>query len=169
MHIFRWALVAATVSLLTTSGCGYFPSEMSIPGKLPPAKRPPPYARITGKPHVVSCATPARGFPTLSFDEVFTFTENPRQPFVESYGLPQQFDVIAYVWGAERCTPAAFCNYGDYYQLLGRGPRGDFATWISTPQYPRITIQSPCGQRLKVGQGYRFSFSDGQLVGFSPN
>ncbi|MCO1334723.1 hypothetical protein MO867_10260 [Microbulbifer sp. OS29] len=168
MYIFRWAVIAVVYTTLSVSGCGYFPSEMSIPGKVP-AKRPPPHARITGKPHVVSCATPARGFPSISFDDVFTFTENPRQPFRESSSLPPHFDVVGYVWGAERCTPAAFCSSGDYYQLLGRGPSGDFQTWISTPQYPRITIQSPCAKRLQVGQGYRFSFSDGQLVGFSPD
>ncbi|MFC6978037.1 hypothetical protein [Microbulbifer taiwanensis] len=36
-----------------------------------------------------------------------------------------------------------------------------------TPQYPRITIQSTCRDRLKVGERYRFSFSRGKLVGFS--
>ncbi|WP_299942195.1 hypothetical protein [uncultured Microbulbifer sp.] len=166
MRIRAWGATPVALALLSASGCGYFPSEMAIAGK---EKVPPAHTRITGKPQVVSCTTPARGFPPIPFDDLYLFTSNLRRPFRENPGLPVQYDVNAYVWGGERCAPQAFCNNGDYYWLIGRGPGDDFQTWAITPHYPRMTIQSPCSEQLQVGQRYRFSFSRGQLVGFSPD
>ncbi|GAB2888172.1 hypothetical protein ACCI51_01820 [Microbulbifer echini] len=164
MRIFAWAATLAALALLTASGCGYLPSEMTIVGK---EKAPPPYARITGKPQVVSCAIPAQGFRPVTFDSLYTFTGSEREPFQEKTNVPMQYDVLAYVWGSERCAPRAFCKRGDYYWLIGRGPGNDFQTWVVTPQYPRMIIQSPCAERLRIGLRYRFSFNRGKLVGFS--
>ncbi|MFA0811540.1 hypothetical protein [Microbulbifer epialgicus] len=164
MRLFARVVTLVVLALLLASGCGYLPSEMTIAGK---KKAPPPHARITGKPQVVSCATPARGFRPIAFNELYIFTGDAPQPFHEKTDLPAQFDVEAYVWGSEQCAPRAFCKKGNYYLLIGRGPGNDFDTWVVTPQYPRMIIQSPCYEWLRVGQRYRFSFSRGKLVGFS--
>lgn len=166
MRIFTWTVTLAALALLSSSGCGYLPSEMTIAGK---EKAPPPHARITGKPQVVSCNTPAQGFRPIAFDTLYTFTGDERQPFHEKSSLPAQYDVDAYVWGSERCAPRAFCKRGDYYWLIGRGPGDEFNTWVVTPQHPRMIIQSTCFEWLRVGQRYRFSFNRGKLVGFSRN
>ncbi|WHI51788.1 hypothetical protein P3339_02855 [Microbulbifer sp. MLAF003] len=110
---------------------------------------------------------PSQGFRPIAFDALYTFTGDERQPFQEKTSIPAQFDVEAYVWGSERCAPSAFCKRGDYYWLIGRGPGNEFNTWVVTPQYPRMIIQSPCYEWLRIGQRYRFSFSRGKLVGFS--
>lgn len=153
-------LLLGTLILAAPSGCGYLPSELAKPGK----GKPQPHARVNAVQHTTSCGTPARGFRRLRFDDLYITTGDPDVPFRESSNRPAQYDVRAYVWGYGKCRG---CRGGDHYWLIERGPEGDFSTWVVTPQYPRITIQSTCSQQLKVGQRYRFSFSRGKLVGFS--
>jgi len=163
-------LVAAVgaLALMVAGGCGYLPSELAPPEKKDEEQeKPAPRARIVAKQHTASCAAPARGFRRVQFDSLYATTGDPDRPFREADDLPAQFDVSAYVWGFDDCMRAGTCEGGDHYWLIGRGPRDDFTTWVVTPQFPRITIQSTCRERLKVGERYRFSFSRGQLVGFS--
>ncbi|SDJ97414.1 hypothetical protein [Microbulbifer yueqingensis] len=155
---------AAVLSLImAVAGCGYLPSELSG-GKKPAAGA---HARVVARPHSVSCDTPARGFRKVSFARLYQTTGDRKEPFRESADLPAQYDVDAYVWGYRKCHTGENCTAGDHYWLIERGPGDDFEVWVVTPQYPRIAIQSSCRDRLKVGQRYRFSFSRGQLVGFS--
>ncbi len=157
------AVAIGTLALISTSGCGYLPSELAKPGE----GKTRGHARILAKQHTVSCKTQARGFRRVKFDDLYTFTDDARQPFREADNTPAQYDVSAYVWGFDNCMTGGTCTGGDHYWLIGRGPGSDFTTWVVTPQYPRITIQSTCRDRLKVGERYRFSFSRGKLVGFS--
>lgn len=187
----RVMTVLGVLALVSLSGCGYLPSEMEIPdakeseGKEAEAKpdkakpekaeaRAEPrkakrtaHARIRAKPHTVDCDTPARGFQQVAFDDLYTITGDSDAPFREADDRPAQFNVAAYVWGSDRCSQYADCEQGDHYWLIGKGPRGDYRTWVVTPQFPRIPIQSTCRDKLKVGERFRFSFSHGKLVGFS--
>lgn len=159
----RFTGLAAAVGVLALASCGYLPSELAKPGE----DKTRPHARVVAKQHTVSCKTPARGFRRVKFDDLYTFTDDSEQPFREAENTPAQYDVSAYVWGFDNCMQAGSCTGGDHYWLIGRGPGNDFTTWVVTPQYPRLTIQSPCRDRLRVGERYRFSFSRGKLVGFS--
>ncbi|AMX03351.1 hypothetical protein [Microbulbifer thermotolerans] len=163
MRFIDFAAAAGTLILLVSSGCGYLPSEMDKEKK----DKDRGHARAVTKPHTVSCKTPARGFRQVAFDDLYVFTGDSEQPFREAENTPAQYDVNAYVWGFDNCMEAGQCEGGDRYWLIGRGPGKAFTTWVVTPQYPRITIQSPCRNRLKIGKRYRFSFSRGELVGFS--
>ncbi|WP_323845528.1 hypothetical protein [Microbulbifer magnicolonia] len=163
MRLFGLAATIGAFALAATAGCGYLPSELEAPGK----GKSGPHARVTAKLHTVSCTTPARGFRRVKFDDLFAFTDDSEHPFREAYNTPAQYDVNAYVWGFDNCMKRGTCDQGDHYWLIGRGPGNDFSTWVVTPQFPRITIQSQCQKQLKVGERYRFSFSRGQLVGFS--
>ncbi|GAA5524837.1 hypothetical protein Maes01_01396 [Microbulbifer aestuariivivens] len=164
MRFSRLAALVGILALGLTSGCGYLPSEDTIRTG---GKKSSAHANISVKPHSVDCGTPARGFRKLPFREIFTFNNADDPPFSESSKLPAQFDVDAYVWGFEACRRTGTCGEGDQYWLIGSGPGGDFSTWVVTPQYPRLLIQSSCRNQLKVGERYRFSFSRGKLVGFS--
>ncbi|SEA46796.1 hypothetical protein [Microbulbifer marinus] len=161
MRFFGLAATISACALVVTSGCGYLPSEMSA------GKKSTAHARIKAKQHTVSCSTPARGFRRVKFDDLYTFTDNSEHPFQEAANTPAQYDVDAYVWGSDNCMRRGKCTGGDHYWLIGRGPGNDFSTWVVTPQFPRITIQSNCPNQLKVGRRYRFSFSRGSLVGIS--
>jgi hypothetical protein len=164
--VVRFSSLTAIIGILAlalTSGCGYLPSEDTVRT----AGKPSAHARISVKPQTVSCGTPARGFRTLGFKEIFTFNRSDNPAFSESGKLPAQFDVYAYVWGHQDCRKTNSCGKGDYYWLIERGPGNDFSTWVVTPQHPHFTIQSSCRGQLKVGERYRFSFSRGKLVGFS--
>ena len=153
------------MALGIVGGCGYLPSELS---KLDSgADGSGPHARVIAIPHTASCDTPARGFRTLSFDDLFATTGDPDKPFRKVASAPAQYDISAYVWGSDNCSQRGKCSGGDRFWLIERGPGSDFSTWVVTPQFPRITIQSNCRDRLKVGKRYRFSFSRGTLVGFS--
>lgn len=164
MRYYGLILTACALTLAALASCGHLPSELAQPKA---DKKPSPLARVAPKRHTVSCETPSRGFRELRFSQLFTTTEDPNHPFHESTALPPQYDVHAFVWGYDDCAAAGTCASGDHYWLIERGPEGDFPTWVVTPQYPRITIHSNCRGKLKVGEQYRFSFSRGQLVGFS--
>ncbi|SHF18994.1 hypothetical protein SAMN04487965_1586 [Microbulbifer donghaiensis] len=163
MRFIGLAASIGALALAVTSGCGYLPSEMSGARK----DKSGAHARIKAKQHTVSCKTPARGFRRIKFDDLYTFTDNSAEPFREADNTPAQYDVDAYVWGFDNCMKRGTCTGGDHYWLIGRGPGNDFSTWVVTPQFPRITIQSTCQQQLRVGNRYRFSFSRGKLVGMS--
>lgn len=162
MRFFGPIIFTGTLAFFSTSGCGYLPSELA-----PKKKEKPAHARVVAKQHTVSCGTPTRGFRKVGFDDLYATTGDLDHPFREADDTPVQYDVNAYVWGFDNCVQAGTCKGGDNYWLIGRGPGNDFTTWVVTPQFPRITIQSPCRQRLRVGERYRFSFSRGHLVGFS--
>lgn len=149
------------------SGCGYLPSQME------PQKK---TESSTGgdldhsaKIHTSSCTTRAKGYTRLGFDDLYDITNDPQQPFKPAADVPEKYDVRAYVWGYDNCMEKGTCSHGDRYWLIKRGPGNDFSTWVVTPQYPRITIESRCKGQLKVGERYRFSFKNGNLVGFSKN
>ncbi|WP_237055730.1 hypothetical protein [Microbulbifer sediminum] len=161
MQFFRAAVLAGLMGI-AGSGCGYLPSELDS-GK----KSNSGHARVTAKQHTTSCDAPARGFRKVSFSRLYRTTGDRKTPFEENSELPAQYDVYAYVWGYGKCNASGDCAAGDHYWLIERGPGNDFSTWVVTPQYPRITIQSQCRDRLHVGKRYRFSFSRGHLVGFS--
>lgn len=158
-----FALATATLA----SGCGYLPSEMEHKPKA--AKR---KAGDLDQPpivHTASCGARARGYKRLSFDDLFVFTQDQNQPFAAASNLPEKYDIRAYVWGYDNCMEKGTCKHGDHFWLIKRGPEDDFSTWVVTPQYPRITIESHCKDTLKVGERYRFSFKQGKLVGVSKN
>lgn len=165
MRYFDVAAALAVAALASLSSCGYLPSEMAVPGAR--KSGPGPHARIVTHRQTVNCGTPARGFRRVTFDDIYTTTGDPDIPFVEKKSAPAQFDITAYVWGSDNCSKTGRCSGGDHYWLIERGPGDDFSTWVVTPQYPRITIHSSCRGQLKVGRRYRFSFSRGELVGFS--
>lgn len=169
MRLYGVAAAICALSLVFLGGCGYLPSEMSATAskKDDAQSRPEPHARISVKRQTVSCNTSAQNFREIPFDNLFRTTGKTRRPFVEAPDLPAQFDVYAYVWGYDNCSQAGTCESGGHYWLIGRGPGREFRTWVVTPQFPRLTIHSVCRDRLKVGQRFRFSFSRGQLVGFS--
>ena len=152
---------------LSLSGCGYLPSEMN--GDIKTDKSKPPGTAAIVAMHTASCETPAKGYKLVSFDTLYEFTDDPRQPFQPSANLPAKYDVRAYLWGYDNCMAKGTCKHGDHYWLIKRGPEDDFATWVVTPQYPRITIASRCKDHLKVGKRYRLSFENGKLVGLSRN
>ena len=152
---------------LSLSGCGYLPSEMESEIKTDKSK--PPEATAGASIHAASCETRAKGYKLVTFDDLYTFTEDPRQPFQPAANLPAKYDVRAYLWGYDNCLEKGTCQHGDHYWLIKRGPEGDFSTWVVTPQFPRITIESRCKDHLKVGKRYRLSFDNGKLVGFSRN
>ncbi|WP_428820249.1 hypothetical protein [Microbulbifer sp. MCCC 1A16149] len=156
--------VGVAMCSLAMTGCGYLPSEME-----PDPKAGAPKAAAGVSIHAASCETRAKGYKILSFDDLYNFTDDPRHPFQPAPNLPAKYDVRAYVWGYDNCLEKGRCEHGDYYWLIKRGPEGDFSTWVVTPQFPRITIESRCKNDLKVGQRYRFSFDNGKLVGFSKN
>ena len=162
MRLRGLALLLGFLTLASVQGCGYLPSQMSGSGK----KSDSAHARINARMHNASCNAGARGFRNVRFRDIFISTGDPDQPFRESKQQPAQYDVSAYVWGYESCAQAG-CSGGGHFFLIEPGPRGDFTTWVVTPQYPRIVIESSCRDRLKVGERYRFSFSRGALVGFS--
>ncbi|WP_193161810.1 hypothetical protein [Microbulbifer hainanensis] len=157
------ALIVIALGML--SGCGYLPSELSTPGS--DADSGGPHARIIAIQHTASCDTPARGFRTITFDDLYATTGDPDKPFRKVASAPAQYDINAYVWGTDNCSRRGQCNGGDHFWLIERGPGSDFSTWVVTPQFPRITIQSNCRDQLKVGKRYRFSFSRGALIGIS--
>ncbi|MBB3063236.1 hypothetical protein [Microbulbifer rhizosphaerae] len=171
------AAILGVLALLSASGCGHLPSELAPPKKkesetqketvTQKAAAHANHARVAAQRHTVSCDTPARDFRKIRFDDLYITTGDPDKPFRVSEKAPAQYDIAAYVWGYDNCVQAGTCKGGDHYWLIGRGPGNDFRTWVTTPQYPRITVQSECRQRLKVGEKYRFSFSRGKLVGFS--
>lgn len=154
-------------SLALISGCGHLPSEMG--SKPRTSKVAPPEAAAEVVIHTASCSARARGYRLVAFDELYEFTDNPQQPFQRTTSAPTQYDVRAYVWGYDNCLEKGTCQHGDHYWLINRGPGNDFPTWVVTPQYPRITIESRCRDHLKVGERYRFSFKNGKLVGVSKN
>lgn len=155
------ALLLGFLLLVSVQGCGYLPSQMAGAGK----KSDSAHARINARKHTASCDTGARGFRNVRFRDIFITTGDRDQPFRESDRQPAQYDVNAYVWGFENCTESG-CDGGHFF-LIERGPGSDFSTWVVTPQYPRIVIESRCLKQLKVGERYRFSFSRGTLIGFS--
>nr|WP_010130238.1 hypothetical protein [Microbulbifer agarilyticus] len=169
MRYFSGSALCAGVALwsLALTGCGYLPSEMN--GKPKPADAKSQDAAPEVINHVASCSTRAKGHKLLSFNDLYVATNDPHLPFQRASNLPRKFDVRAYVWGFQSCENLSDCNTGDHYWLIGRGPGDDFSTWVVTPQFPRITISSSCRNKLKVGERYRFSFSNGQLTGFSKN
>ena len=161
MRLHGLALLLGFLSLVSVQGCGYLPSQMAGSGKASDSA----HARINARKHTASCDTGARGFRNVRFSDIFVTTGDPDVPFRESDKSPAQYDVSAYVWGYQSCSQSG-CAGGHYF-LIERGPGGDFSTWVVTPQYPRIVIESRCRDQLKVGERYRFSFSRGTLVGFS--
>lgn len=167
MRFYRVAAALGLLALVFCPACGYLPSDMNSSDSDDSDSTRSTHARVKAKPHTVGCDAPARGFQRVAFRDLYTITGNPKSPFREADDMPTQFDVTAYVWGRTRCSQHESCEQGDHYWLIGKGPRGDFQTWVVTPQFPRIPIQSTCRQKLKVGEGYRFSFSHGKLVGFS--
>lgn len=181
MRFYGLAAILGVLALLSTSGCGHLPSELAPPEKKETetqkkeavtqkksvTQKAAAHAHVAARPHTVSCDTPARDFRKIRFDDLYITTGDPDNPFRVSEKAPAQYDIAAYVWGSDSCVQAGTCKGGDHYWLIGRGPGDDFRTWVTTPQYPRITVQSECRQRLKVGEKYRFSFSRGKLVGFS--
>ncbi|MEX2961581.1 hypothetical protein [Microbulbifer sp. TYP-18] len=152
------AAAICALYLLLAQGCGYLPSEM--PG-------------VKGRDsngvlrHTTRCSNGARGFSHLTFADLFITTGDPDTPFRASDKLPQEYDVSAYVWSYKSCEGTPNCAGGGYFTLIERGPRGDYGTWVVTPQYPRIVVQSRCRDQLRTGERYRFSFSRGQMVGFN--
>ncbi|MCA0894548.1 hypothetical protein [Microbulbifer agarilyticus] len=169
MRYFSGSALCAGLALwgVTLTGCGYLPSEMD--GKPKAAEAKPQDASAEVFNHVASCGARAKGYKLLPFNDLYVTTDDPRFPFQRASNLPRNFDVRAYVWGFQSCESLSDCNGGDHYWLIGRGPGDDFSTWVVTPQFPRITISSSCRNTLKVGERYRFSFSNGQLTGFSRN
>lgn len=169
MRYFACGGLCVTLALwsLALSGCGYLPSEME--GKPKDNDSKPPETAAGVALHTVGCDVRARNFKLLTFDDLYTFTDNPRHPFQPAANLPGKYDVRAFVWGYDKCMERGTCQHGDRYWLIKRGAEGDFTTWVVTPQFPRITIESRCKERLKVGERYRFSFENGKLVGFSRN
>ncbi|MBB5212527.1 hypothetical protein [Microbulbifer hydrolyticus] len=159
--------VGVTLWGLSMSGCGYLPSEMEPDPKTDKSK--PPEAVAGVYMHAASCATRAKGYKLLNFEDLYDATGDPRHPFRPAAGVPNKYDVRAYVWGYDNCLEKGTCQHGDHYWLINRGPDGDFSTWVVTPQFPRITIESRCKDQLKVGKRYRLSFDNGKLVGFSLN
>ncbi|WP_158681557.1 hypothetical protein [Microbulbifer pacificus] len=149
------------------SGCGYLPSEME--GKPKSGKSMPPESTAGVAMHAASCEVRAKGYKLQTFDDLYEFTDDPRHPFQPATNLPAKYDVQAFVWGYDNCLERGTCQHGDHYWLIKRGPEEDFSTWVVTPQFPRITIESRCKENLKVGERYRFSFEGGKLVGFSKN
>ncbi|WP_299596454.1 hypothetical protein [uncultured Microbulbifer sp.] len=152
---------------LSMSGCGYLPSEME--SEIGTGKSKTPEAAAGVSIHAASCKTPAKGFKLVTFDDLYDVTDDPRLPFRPASNLPQKYDVRAFVWGYDNCQEKGTCQHGDHYWLIRRGPEGDFSTWVVTPQFPRITIESRCKEHLKVGKRYRLSFDNGKLVGLSRN
>ncbi|WP_226666652.1 hypothetical protein [Microbulbifer aggregans] len=159
-------LFIAVFAALAT-GCGYLPSAMEPETKAEKSK--PDETDQSVKVHTVSCKTRAKGYNLASFDDLFVFSGDAREPFHPATGLPSKYDVRAYVWGFDNCMERGVCTQGDHYWLIKRGPEDDFSTWVVTPQFPRITIKSSCKNTFKVGERYRFSFSKGKLVGVSKN
>ncbi|MCK7598683.1 hypothetical protein M0G74_15500 [Microbulbifer sp. CAU 1566] len=152
---------------LAQTGCGYLPSEMEPKPKAEKSKAPESAAGVSL--HAASCDSRAKGYQTVAFDDLYDVTGDPRHPFSPAANIPAKYDVRAYVWGYDNCGEKGTCQHGDYYWLIKRGPEDDFSTWVVTPQFPRITIESRCKGQLKVGERYRFSFDNGKLVGFSKN
>ncbi|WP_043320758.1 hypothetical protein [Microbulbifer sp. HZ11] len=152
---------------LTISGCGYLPSEMAPKPKATESKAPEAAAGVNL--HAASCDTRAKGYEVVTFGDLYEITGDTRDPFRPAVNIPAKYDVRAFVWGYDNCMAKGNCAHGDHYWLIGRGPEGDFSTWVVTPQFPRITIESRCKAHLKVGERYRFSFDNGKLVGFSKN
>lgn len=183
MRFYGAITALGVLTLVSLQGCGHLPSEMAEPEgeeaekpespartetkAAPQRSGRPAHARIKAKPHTVDCNSPAKGFQRVAFRDLYTETGDTDAPFREADSAPSQFDVSAYVWGYDQCTGAGTCEGGDHYWLIGNGPRGDLQTWVVTPQFPRITIQSTCDEKLEVGERFRFSFSHGKLVGFS--
>ncbi|WP_295800501.1 hypothetical protein [uncultured Microbulbifer sp.] len=170
MRLFSSVPLMALIALSSaafTSGCGYLPSEMEPKPKAETRRT----SDIDLEPivHSASCGARARGYKRLGFDDLFVFTEDQSRPFAAASDLPGKYDVRAYVWGFDNCMAKGTCSQGDHYWLIKRGPEDDFTTWVVTPQYPRITIESRCKDALKVGERYRFSFRNGKLVGISKN
>ncbi|WOX06795.1 hypothetical protein [Microbulbifer pacificus] len=159
--------VGVALCSVTMTGCGYLPSEMDGKPKTDKSKSPEAAAGVAL--HTASCEVRAKGYTLLKFDDLYEFTDDPRHPFQPAADLPAKYDVHAFVWGYDNCMERGACQHGDYYWLIRRGPEDDFTTWVVTPQFPRITIESRCKDRLKVGEGYRLSFENGNLVGFSKN
>ncbi|QIL91425.1 hypothetical protein GNX18_17780 [Microbulbifer sp. SH-1] len=169
MRYFACGGLCVTLALwsLALSGCGYLPSEME--GKPKNHNSNPPETAAGVALHAVGCDVRAKNFKLLKFDDLYTFTNDPKHPFQPAANLPSKYDVRAFVWGYDNCKARGTCQHGDHYWLIKRGAEGDFTTWVVTPQFPRITIESRCKERLKVGERYRFSFENGKLVGFSRN
>lgn len=169
MRHFACGGLCTTLALwsLALSGCGYLPSEMEGKPKSDTSK--PPEASAGVAIHAAGCEVRAKNFKLLTFDDLYDITGDPRHPFRPSANLPAKYDVRAFVWGYDNCRERGTCQHGDHYWLIRRGPEDDFTTWVVTPQFPRITIESRCKEQLKVGERYRFSFESGKLVGFSKN
>ena len=166
MRFYGVAAILCGLILVAAGGCGYLPSEMTLPGQEKKSGRN-AHASVASKPHTVGCSEPAKGYQLVRFKDLYTVTGNANKPFREAKNVPTQFDVKAYVWGSDNCSRSGSCAGGDHFWLIGRGPGNDFKTWVVTPQFPRLTIQSSCRDKLKVGERFRFSFSHGKLVGFS--
>lgn len=152
---------------LAMSGCGYLPSEMEPDPKTDKSAAPDAAAGVSI--HAASCKAPAKGYKLVRFGDLFDFTDDPRHPFRPAADRPQKYDVRAFLWGYDNCLAKGTCQHGDHYWLIQRGPEEDFSTWVVTPQFPRITIESRCKEHFKVGQRYRLSFDNGKLVGLSRN
>ncbi|WP_066967297.1 hypothetical protein [Microbulbifer sp. Q7] len=159
--------VVVTMWSLSLSGCGYLPSEMDAGAKT--SKSPEPGAAAGVVVHTANCETRAKGFKLLNFDDLYTVTGDPREPFRPAQNLPDTYDVQAYLWGYDNCLQKGNCQHGDHYWMIKRGPEDDFSTWVVTPQFPRITIESRCKDQLKIGKRYRLSIKNGKLVGLSRN
>ncbi|WGL18307.1 hypothetical protein PVT68_08435 [Microbulbifer bruguierae] len=167
MRYFGCGAICAGLALwsLALSGCGYLPSEME---PTPKTEKSPETADGVSL-HAASCDVKAKGYKLVDFGDLYDATSDPRHPFRPATNLPAKYDVRAYVWGYDNCMEKGQCQNGDHYWLIKRGPENDFSTWVVTPQFPRITIESRCKDRLKVGERYRLSFENGNLVGFSKN
>ncbi|MFV8784288.1 hypothetical protein ACNKU7_17860 [Microbulbifer sp. SA54] len=170
MRFFRSVPVLALCIVVFTAmatGCGYLPSEMDPKSKTQKSKSGDEDQAV--KEHTASCDVRAKGYKLASFDDLFEFTGDAREPFQPAANQPAKYDVRAYVWGFDNCMERGACNDGDHYWLIKRGPEDDFSTWVVTPQHPQITIKSRCRDKFKVGERYRFSFNNGKLVGFTRN
>ncbi|WP_346837567.1 hypothetical protein [Microbulbifer sp. SAOS-129_SWC] len=171
----RFYCIATSIAFLATAaaaaalgGCGYLPSEMNGGSSKSNTELPDGvHASIVARQQFTNCNSAAKGYHRVTFKDLYNTTGDRDTPFVPSPSAPAQYDVTAYVWGSDNCSQTGRCSGGDHYWLIERGPGDEFTTWVVTPQFPRIVIQSTCRNRLKVGERFRFSFSHGKLLGFS--